>query len=122
MPRARGGGPHRRERRKKVLKAARGFYGGRHRSFKPASETLVRARVYAFHGRKLRKRDFRRLWIERISAAARARGMRYSDLMHGLAASGVTLDRKMLAELAVNDQAAFDRLFELAKSQVSAPA
>lgn len=117
MPRARSGGPHRRERRKKILKAARGYAGGRHRLFKPASETVVRARAYAFHGRKLRKRDFRRLWIERISAATRARGMRYSDFMSGLTAAGVALDRKMLAEMALSDAPAFDRLVELSKGK-----
>jgi large subunit ribosomal protein L20 len=107
-------------RHKAVLKEARGFVGGRHRLFRSAKETLMRAKRYAYRDRRVRKREFRRLWIARINAAARERGLSYSRFMHGLAQSGVVLDRRSLAELAVRDRAAFDEIAEVAKKGLSA--
>jgi len=107
-------------RHKAVLKEARGFVGGRHRLFRSANETVMRAKRYAYRDRRVRKREFRRLWIARINAAARAHGLNYSRFMYGLEQSGVVLDRRSLAELAVRDQAAFDEVAELAKKGLSA--
>jgi large subunit ribosomal protein L20 len=115
MPRAKGGFKTR-QRRKKVLKRAEGYWGGRHRLFRTAQEAVDKALVYAYHGRKLRKRDFRSLWIVRINAGARACGLSYSRLMEGLNKAGVEVNRKILAELAVNDQQAFGELANLAKA------
>lgn len=115
MPRAKGGFKTR-QRRKKVLKQAEGYWGGRHRLFRTAQEAVDKALVYAYHGRKLRKRDFRSLWIVRINAGARACGLSYSRLMEGLKKAGVEVNRKILAELAVNDQQAFGELANLAKA------
>ena len=106
-----------RKRRKKTIKLARGYYGAKSKLFKMAKQAVMKSGQYAYIGRKQRKRDFRRLWITRISAAAKANGMNYSTLMNGLNKAGVTLNRKMLAELAVNDKAAFTQLTELAKAQ-----
>lgn len=105
---------HRRTLR--IRKAARGSRGGRSKLLRTAKEHVARGMQYAYVGRKLRKRDFRRLWIQRINAAARERGMTYSQLMGGLAKANVELDRRALAELAVSDAAAFDRIVEMAKS------
>jgi large subunit ribosomal protein L20 len=102
------------------LKAASGYWGGRHKLIRTAKETLIRARVYAFAGRKERKRDFRALWITRINAAARALGMSYNRLIEGLTKAKVAIDRKMLAELAVSDAKAFEDLVALAKKQLQA--
>ncbi len=114
MPRVkRGRVKHRRH--KAVLKEARGFVGGRHRLFRSAKETLMRAQRYAYRDRRVRKRDFRRLWIVRINAAVREHGMSYSRFMHSLKAAGVELDRRSLAELAVRHRAAFDEVVETAK-------
>jgi len=107
-----------RQRRKKVLKAAKGYRGGRSKLYRTAQETLNRARAYAYHGRKLRKRDMRRLWIARINAAARLNGLSYSRFMNGLVQAGIDLDRKILAELAVNDAPAFAHIAEMAKKQL----
>jgi large subunit ribosomal protein L20 len=114
MPRATNG-PATRRRRKKVLKMARGYFGARHATFRKAKETVTRALKYAFRDRRVRKRDFRRLWIVRINAAVRAEGMKYSTFMNGLKKAGIELDRKVLADLAVNEQAVFSDLVSKAR-------
>ena len=96
-----------RKRRKKVLKLAKGYFGAKSKLFKTAKEAVMKSGNYAYIGRRLKKRDFRRLWITRISAAAKINGMNYSTLMNGLKKAGIELNRKMLAELAVEDAAAF---------------
>ncbi len=105
-----------RKRRKKTLKLAKGYFGSKSRHFKMAKQAVMKSGNYAFIGRKARKRDFRRLWITRISAACRADGVSYSVFMNGLKKAGVTLNRKMLAEIAVADEAAFKSLVEKAKA------
>lgn len=100
----------RHRRHKKVMKAARGFRGGRHALYRTARETLQRAMRFAYRDRRRRKRDFRRLWIIRISAAAEIRGITYSQFIHGLKKAEIELDRKSLAEIAYQDPAAFDQL------------
>ena len=109
-----------RRAKKRVLKAASGYWGGRHKLIRTAKETLIRARVYAFSGRKERKRDFRALWIVRINAGVRALGMTYSRFIEGLTKAKVAIDRKMLSELAISDAKAFAELVELAKKQLQA--
>jgi large subunit ribosomal protein L20 len=110
----------RRRRRKKVLKQARGYYGRKHSSYRFAKEQVQRSGQYAYRDRRRRKRDFRRLWIVRINAAAREEGMSYSELMHGLKAAGVEVNRKVLADLAVRDREAFRRFAELAREAAAA--
>ena len=105
-----------RKRRNKVLKAAKGYWGSKSKHFKMAKQAVMKSGNYAFIGRKLKKRDFRRLWITRISAEAKVNGMNYSTFMHGLKKAGIELNRKMLAELAVSDKEAFAALCETAKS------
>ena len=105
-----------RKRRKKVLKLAKGYYGAKSKLFKTAKEAVMKSGQYAYIGRRQKKRDFRRLWITRISAAAKMNGMNYSTFMNGLKKAGITLNRKMLAELAVSDAAAFTALVEKAKA------
>ncbi len=105
-----------RKRRKKTLKLAKGYFGSKSKHFKMAKQAVMKSGNYAFAGRKARKRDFRRLWITRISAACRADGINYSVFMNGLKKAGVTLNRKMLAEIAVADEAAFKSLVEKAKA------
>ena len=105
-----------RARRKKVLKAAKGYWGAKSKHFKMAKQAVMKSGNYAFTGRKLKKRDFRSLWIARISAGAKANGINYSRLMHGLKLAGITLNRKMLAEMAVSDKEAFAKLVETAKA------
>ncbi|HOB36543.1 MAG TPA: 50S ribosomal protein L20 [Candidatus Avimonas sp.] len=105
-----------RKRRKKTLKLAKGYFGAKSRVFKMAKQAVMKSRQYAYIGRRQRKRDFRRLWITRISAAAKLNGMNYSTLMNGLKKSGIQLNRKMLSELAVSDAAAFSALVEKAKA------
>ena len=105
----------RRKRRKKTLRAARGYYGRKHSSYRFANEQLMRSGAYAYRDRRARKRDFRRLWIVRINAAARREGLSYSELVHGLKQSGVEVNRKMLADVAVRDPEAFRRFAELAR-------
>lgn len=117
MPRTKTNVP-RTKRRKKILKQAKGYRGGRHRLYVPAKETLERALRYAYRDRRTKKRLFRRLWISRINAAARQHGLSYSRFMHGLKAADVEIDRKLLAELAVNDPAGFAKLAETAKAQL----
>ena len=105
-----------RKRRNSVLKAAKGYWGAKSKRFKMAKEAVMKSGNYAFIGRKLKKRDFRRLWITRISAQCKVNGMNYSTFMNGLKKSGVTLNRKMLAEIAVSDKDAFASLCETAKA------
>ncbi len=104
-----------RKRRKKVLKLAKGYYGAKSKLFRTAKEAVMKSGQYAYIGRRQRKRDFRRLWITRISAAAKMNGMNYSTFMNGLKKAGIYLNRKMLAELAVSDAAAFASLVNKAK-------
>ena len=113
----RGLAAHRRH--KKYLDMAKGFRGGRSRLYRIAREAVERSLAYAFHGRKLRKRDFRKLWITRINAACKMNGMNYSTFMNGLKKAGIEMNRKMLAELAVNDKAAFTQLTETAKKALA---
>ena len=105
-----------RKRRNKILKAAKGYWGAKSKHFKMAKQAVLKSGNYAFAGRKLKKRDFRSLWITRISAQAKVCGMNYSTLMHGLKVAGIDLNRKMLAELAVSDKAAFAAICEKAKA------
>jgi large subunit ribosomal protein L20 len=110
----------RRRRRKKVLDQAKGYWGRKHSSYRLANEQLMRSGAYAFRDRRNRKRDFRRLWITRINAAARREGMSYSELMHGLKEAGVEVNRKVLADIAVNDPDGFRRFVELAREGAAA--
>ena len=105
-----------RKRRNKVLKAAKGYWGAKSKHFKMAKQAVMKSGNYAFAGRKMKKRDFRRLWITRISAQAKVNGMNYSSFMNGLKKAGIDLNRKMLAELAVSDKEAFASLAEKAKA------
>ena len=105
-----------RKRRNKVLKLAKGYWGSKSKHFKMANQAVMKSLTYAYTGRKLKKRDFRSLWITRISAAAKSCGMNYSRFMNGLKKAGIDLNRKMLADLAVNDKAAFAALAEKAKA------
>ncbi len=105
-----------RKRRNKVLKLAKGYFGGKSRLFKTAKEAVMKSGQYAYIGRRLKKRDFRRLWITRISAACKANGMNYSTFMNGLKKANVSLNRKMLSEIAINDAAGFTALTEKAKA------
>jgi large subunit ribosomal protein L20 len=98
------------------MKVAKGFWGARSRQYKVMKETVHRAWQYAYIGRRLKKRDFRRLWIQRVNAAARARGMMYSRFIAGLKQAGVELNRKVLSEVAIHDPKGFDRLVEMARS------
>ncbi|MBQ2915258.1 MAG: 50S ribosomal protein L20 [Clostridia bacterium] len=105
-----------RKRHKKVLKLAKGYFGAKSKLFRTANEAVMKSLTYAYVGRKLKKRDFRSLWITRISAEAKMNGMNYSRFMYGLKKAGINLNRKMLAELAVSDKAAFAALVEKAKA------
>ena len=105
-----------RKRRNKVLKAAKGYWGAKSKHFKMAKEAIMKSGNYAFAGRKMKKRDFRSLWITRISAQAKVNGMNYSTMIHGLKKAGIDLNRKMLAEIAVSDKEAFAALCEKAKA------
>ena len=111
--------PARLKRKRRLLKAAKGFWGARSKLHKVLKENLHRAWAYAYKGRKLKKRDFRSLWIVRLSAAARARGLRYSQLIQGLTKAGLTLNRKMLSELAIHDPKGFDAVFAQAKAALA---
>ena len=106
------------KRHKRVLKLAKGYRGARSKQYRIAKQSVMRALASQFAGRKQRKRDMRRLWITRINAAARINGISYSQMMHGLKAAGIEINRKMLAELAVNDAAGFTSLAEMAKANV----
>ena len=105
-----------RKRRKNILKAAKGYWGAKSKHFKMAKQAVLKSGNYAFVGRKQKKRDFRKLWITRISAQAKVCGMNYSTLMHGLKLAGIDLNRKMLAEIAVSDKEAFAALAEKSKA------
>jgi len=108
-----------RKRRNKVLKLAKGYFGAKSKHFKMAKQAVMKSGQYAYIGRKLRKRDFRRLWITRISAACKMNGMNYSTFMNGLKKANVDLNRKMLSELAISDAAGFTSLTEQAKKALS---
>ncbi|MCQ6278329.1 50S ribosomal protein L20 [Bacillus sp. EB600] len=118
MPRVKGGTVTR-KRRKKVLKLAKGYYGSKHTLYKVANQQVMKSLLYAFRDRRQKKRDFRKLWITRINAAARINGLSYSRLMHGLKLAGIEVNRKMLADLAINDANAFAELATAAKQQFS---
>ena len=105
-----------RKRRNKTLKLAKGYFGAKSKHFKMAKEAVMKSGQYAYIGRKARKRDFRKLWITRISAAAKLNGMNYSTLMNGLNKAGINLNRKMLSEIAINDPAGFTAIVEKAKA------
>ncbi len=105
---------------KKILKLAKGYYGGKSRLFKTANETVIRALRNAYVGRKLKKRDFRKLWIARINAASRMNGLSYSKFMNGIKNAGIDINRKMLSEIAINDAKSFTELVEIAKKQINA--
>lgn len=117
MPRVKGGTVTR-KRRKKVLKLAKGYYGSKHTLYKVANQQVMKSLMYAYRDRRQKKRDFRKLWITRINAAARINGLSYSRLMHGLKLAGIEVNRKMLADLAVNDLNAFNQLADAAKAQL----
>ena len=108
-----------RKRRNKVLRMAKGYWGAKSKHFKMANEQVMKSLQYAYVGRRLKKRDFRQLWIARISAGCKLNGMNYSTFMHGLKLAGVEINRKMLAEMAVNNKAAFTQLTELAKKALA---
>ncbi|OQB12222.1 MAG: 50S ribosomal protein L20 [Firmicutes bacterium ADurb.Bin193] len=110
------GAMHTRKRHKKILKLAKGFRGSRKSLFKTANEAVMKSLMHAYVGRKLRKRDFRQLWIARINAATRANGMNYSTFMNGLKKAGIEINRKMLSEIAVSDSVAFAQLVEKSKA------
>ena len=107
-----------RKRRNKILKLAKGYWGSKSKHYKMANQAVMKSGVYAYTGRKLKKRDFRQLWITRISAACKANGMNYSTFMHGLKKAGIDMNRKMLSELAIHDAAAFTALCEKAKASL----
>lgn len=111
-----------RKRRNKTLKLASGYWGGKSKLFKTAKEAVMKSGQYAYIGRRLKKRDFRRLWITRISAGCKMNGMNYSTFMNGLNKAGITLNRKMLSEIAIHDETAFTALCEKAKAAVLAAA
>lgn len=113
------GGVVSRKRRKRVLKLAKGYYGAKHTLFRTAKEQVMNSYNYAFRDRRQKKRDFRKLWIARINAAARINGLSYSKLMHGLKLADIEVNRKMLADLAVNDAAAFTALADAAKKALA---
>jgi large subunit ribosomal protein L20 len=108
-----------RKRRNKILKLAKGYWGAKSKHFKMANQQVLKSLTYAYTGRRLKKRDFRQLWITRISAGCKANGMNYSTFMNGLKKAGVEINRKMLAEMAVNDKAAFSTLIEMAKAKLA---
>lgn len=113
-------GSARNRAKNRLFKKTKGYVGGRGTLLRTAKETLVRAEAYAFRDRRVRKREFRKLWIIRINAAARERGLRYSELVNGLKKANVELDRKMLSEMAIHDPAAFDAVVEKAREALAA--
>ena len=117
MPRVKGGTVTR-KRRKRVLKLAKGYYGSKHTLFKVANQQVMKSLMYAYRDRRQKKRDFRKLWITRINAAARMNGLSYSRLMHGLKLAGIEVNRKMLADLAIADAVAFTELANTAKKHL----
>jgi len=119
MPRVKRGVTAR-KRHKKILKLAKGYFGSKSKLFRPANEQVLKSLSYAYRDRKAKKRDFRKLWIARINAAARTNGMSYSKLINGLKQAGVDINRKILADMAVKDEKAFGRLVEVAKQKLNA--
>ena len=118
MPRVKSGVQTRR-RRKKILKLAKGYFGSKRTLYRTANEQVMRSLNYAYISRRLRKRDFRKLWIQRINAACKLNGYKYSHLIHGLSLANVEINRKMLAEMAIHDEAGFKQLIELSKNAVA---
>ncbi len=118
MPRVKSGVQTRR-RRKKILKLAKGYFGSKRTLYRTANEQVMRSLNYAYISRRLRKRDFRKLWIQRINAACKLNGYKYSHLIHGLSLANVEINRKMLADMAVNDQEGFKQLLELSKNAIA---
>ncbi|WP_069650951.1 50S ribosomal protein L20 [Caloranaerobacter ferrireducens] len=108
-----------RKKHKKILKLAKGYYGAKSKQFRPANEAVMRSLRFAYIGRKLRKRDFRKLWISRINAAARLNGMSYSRFINGLKKANIEINRKMLSEMAIHDPEGFKKLVEVAKSSLN---
>ena len=108
-----------RKRRNKILKLAKGYWGAKSKHYKMANQAVMKSGVYAYKGRKLKKRDFRQLWITRINAACKLNGMNYSTFMNGLKKAGIVINRKVLAELAVNNKAAFAQLVDTAKKALA---
>ncbi|MDW7676834.1 MAG: 50S ribosomal protein L20 [Bacillota bacterium] len=108
------------KKHKKILKLAKGFRGARSKLFKTANQTVIKALSHAYKGRKLKKRDFRKLWITRINAAARLNGLSYSRFMNGLKLAGIEMNRKMLAEMAIHDKEGFSQLVDLSKKKLNA--
>lgn len=117
MPRVKGGFVARR-RRKKVLKLAKGYFGSKHRIYRVANQQVMKSFMYAYRDRRQRKRDFRKLWIARINAAARQNGLSYSKLMHGLKVAGIGINRKLLSDMAINDATGFSELVNQAKAHL----
>ena len=115
-------GKARHRAKKRLFKEAKGNWGGRSRLWRTVQETLVRSRAFAFRDRRVRKRDFRALWITRVTAACRQRGLRYSAFIHGLALAGIELNRKTLSELAIHEPAIFDEIVEAARAALSSAA
>jgi len=107
-----------RKKHKKILKLAKGFRGSRSKLFRPANEFVMKSLAHAYKGRKLKKRDFRQLWVARINAGTRMHGLSYSKFMHGLKLSNITINRKMLSEMAIHDAAGFAQLIEVAKKAI----
>ena len=115
-------GAARNKAKRRLFKKVKGYVGGRNHLYRTAKETLVRAGVYAFRDRRVRKREFRELWIIRLNAACRERGLRYSEFIHGLSKSGITLDRKSLSEMAIHDPSGFDAVVAKVKEALEAAA
>jgi large subunit ribosomal protein L20 len=113
------GGTVARKRRKKILKLAKGYYGSKHRLYKTANEQVMKSLQYAYRDRRQRKRDFRKLWITRINAAARMNGLSYSKFMHGLKLAEIDMNRKMLAQIAISDAKAFTQIADQAKAAMA---
>jgi len=113
------GGTVARKRRKKILKLAKGYYGSKHRLYKTANEQVMKSLQYAYRDRRQRKRDFRKLWITRINAAARMNGLSYSKFMHGLKLADIDMNRKMLAQIAISDAKAFTQIADKAKAAMA---
>lgn len=118
MPRVKST-PVTKRRRKKIIKLAKGYYGSKHTLYKVANQAVMKSLMYAYRDRRNKKREFRKLWITRINAAARINGLSYSRLMHGLKLAEIEVNRKMLAELAVNDAQAFTQIADLAKKAIA---
>ncbi len=112
------GAIHARKKHKKILKLAKGYRGSKSKNFKTANQAVMRSLKFAYIGRKRRKRDFRRIWITRINAASRMNGLSYSKFMNGLKKAGIEINRKMLSEIAINDEQAFSQLVEKAKANL----